>query len=80
MIKYHPRKFKILVAMAQKGFNQKSLSDAADVNPATLSRFLNGKLSISPNSARKISDALDSELEEIFEIEIKESEVESQCH
>lgn len=72
MIKYHPKKIKIFVAMAKKGFNQTDLSETAELNKSTLSLFLNGKRTISPTSARKIADALDSDLEELFEIEIKE--------
>lgn len=77
MIKYHPKKIKILVAMAKKGFNQRVLSEKTGLNPSTVSNFLNGRYSISPKSAVKISEALGSELEELFEFEIKESEVAS---
>lgn len=81
MIKCYPKKIKILTAMAQKGFNQKSLADAAQLNTSTISLFLNGKRNISPTSARKIAEALDSELEELFEFQFQfqESEVNYKC-
>ncbi|MGA3678232.1 helix-turn-helix transcriptional regulator [Lysinibacillus agricola] len=70
MIKYHPKKTSIFIAMAKKGFNQKGLCIEAGVNPSTLSNFLNYKKSISPRSATKIAIALDTEIEELFDIEI----------
>lgn len=60
-----------MVAMAYKGFNQTSLSKVVGLNQSTLSNFLNGKRGISPRSAKKIADALDKDIEDIFEIEIK---------
>ncbi|MEK5100930.1 helix-turn-helix transcriptional regulator [Cytobacillus sp. FSL M8-0252] len=72
MIKYRPKKIKILIAMAEKGFNQKSLSEAAGLNQSTLSNFLNGRYGISTRSAKKIADTLDRELGDLFEIEIRE--------
>lgn len=71
MIKYRPIKNQFLIAMAKKGLNQKMLSSAAGLNPSTISTFLNNKTAISPRSAQKIAEALSSEIEEIFEIELK---------
>ncbi|WP_153464810.1 helix-turn-helix domain-containing protein [Sediminibacillus terrae] len=70
MIKYQPKKIEILIAMAKKGFNQKSLSESAGVNEATLSLFLNGKRTISAPTARNIAEALECELEDLFEFKI----------
>lgn len=74
MIKYHPKKINILVAMARKGFNQKALSEHSGLDPSTLSTFLNGKRDISPTSAKKIAIALDAEIDELFEIQINQKE------
>ncbi len=70
MIKYHLKKTAILVAMARKGLNQSSLSSASGLNASTISNFLNEKHSPSPNSARKIADALNVNIDEIFEIKV----------
>lgn len=77
MFKYRPRKNKILVAMAKKGFNQKTLSETANLNPSTVSIFLNKRRSVSPTSARKIADALDCDINKIFEVEINDNKTES---
>ena len=73
MIKYIPNRVKILVAMAHKGFNQKTLSEKVGLNPSTLSNFFNGRYDISPVSAQKIAKALDSEMNEIFNIQIEDT-------
>lgn len=75
MIKYHPKKVEILVAMAQKGFNQSSLSYETGLNKSTLSLFFNRKRKIAAPTAKKIAEALDKELNEIFEIEVEGQEV-----
>jgi len=73
LIKYYPKKTAILVAMAKNGLNQRSLSSASGLNASTISNFLNEKHSPSPNSARKIADALDVNIDEIFEIRVYKS-------
>lgn len=75
MIKYQPKRFEVLVAMARKGLNQKELSVRSDLNPSTLSTFLNGKRDISPTSARKIADVLDADIKDLFEIHINQKAV-----
>lgn len=76
MIKYHPKKIKILIAMAEKGCNQTDLSKAAGLNTSTISNFLNGKRTISPASASKIAEALEKNINELFEFEINSSKEE----
>ncbi|MGN4127238.1 helix-turn-helix domain-containing protein [Lysinibacillus sphaericus] len=74
MIRYKPKKINILISMAKKGFNQKELSNQSKLDPSTLSTFFNGKRNISPGGAKKIADALDSNVDELFDIEIEQSE------
>lgn len=72
LIKYLPKKTEILVAMAKKGLNQRSLCEKAGINKATLSLFMNGKRTISATTAKKIAETLESEVEELFEFQIDE--------
>lgn len=71
MIKYRSKRMEILVAMAKKGFNQKTLSEASNLNPTTISLLLNNKKTVSGRTAIKIADALETDLEDLFEIEVK---------
>lgn len=72
MIKYRPNKPVFFIAMAKKGFTQKKLSAVSGLNPSTISLFLNNKRLISTNSAKKIADALECDIESLFEIQIQQ--------
>ncbi|GEM01937.1 DNA-binding transcriptional regulator, XRE family [Halolactibacillus halophilus] len=74
VIKYQPKRINILVAMARKGLNQKELGVRAKVNKATISLFLNEKRnrSITPKTANKIAEALECDVLELFDYQIKE--------
>lgn len=71
MIKYYPKQNNFLVAMAKKGFTQRNLSEAAKINQSTLSMFINHRRSISASTALKISEALGTSVDEIFEFKIE---------
>lgn len=77
MIRYKPKKINIFVAMAKKGFNQTLLSETSGLDRSSISNFLNGKRNPSPTSANKIAEALDTDIEELFEIEVSPEEVNS---
>jgi plasmid maintenance system antidote protein VapI len=61
--------------MAKKGFNQKTLSRKSKVHPSTISNFLNERFCISPSTATKLAETLDSKIEDLFEIQINKKEV-----
>lgn len=60
-------------AMFLKGFNLSDLSNKAEVSATYLSQIVNGKKVPSPKLAKKIADALEVEVEDIFEFELKEA-------
>ncbi|EMC0291638.1 MULTISPECIES: helix-turn-helix domain-containing protein [Staphylococcus] len=60
-------------AMFLKGFNLSDLSNKAEISSTYLSQIVNGKKTPSPKLAKKIADALDVDIEDIFEFEIKEA-------
>ncbi|VYU20868.1 helix-turn-helix domain-containing protein [Staphylococcus simulans] len=60
-------------AMFLKGFNLSDLAIKTEVSPTYLSQIVNGKKVPSPKLAKKIANALDVEIEEIFEFEVKEA-------
>lgn len=59
-------------AMFLKGFNLSDLSKETGVGVSYLSSIINSKKIPSPKLAKKIADALDVEIEDIFEFEVKE--------
>lgn len=59
--------------MARKGWNQKRLSEKAMISQAGISKILNHKIPISANNALKIAQALDIEIDDLFEIRFKEA-------
>ena len=59
--------------MARKGWNQKRLSEEALISPAAISKILNHKMPISANNALKISQVLNIEIDDLFEIRLKET-------
>lgn len=79
MIKYKPKKRQIFIAMAQKGFTQKKLSEKASLNSSTISIYLNNKRFITPKSALKIANALGCSIEDLFEFEINRKELVKKC-
>lgn len=60
-------------AMFIKGLNLSDLSRETEVGISYLSQIVNGKKVPSPKLANKIADALDVEIEDIFEFELKEA-------
>ena len=75
MISYTPKKRNIYVQMAKKGLNQKTLSRESKVHPSTISNFMNERYCISPTTATKLAETLDSKIEDLFEIQINHKEV-----
>ncbi|PTI99137.1 helix-turn-helix transcriptional regulator [Staphylococcus simulans] len=59
-------------AMFLKGLNLSELSIKTEVSTTYLSQIVNGKKVPSPKLAKKIANALDVEIEDIFEFELKE--------
>lgn len=59
-------------AMFIKGLNLSDLSRETEVGISYLSQIVNGKKVPSPKLAKKIADALEVEIEDIFEFELKE--------
>lgn len=59
-------------AMFIKGFNLSDLSKETGVGISYLSQIINGKKIPSPKLAKKISDSLNIEIEELFNFEIEE--------
>lgn len=59
-------------AMFIKGFNLSDLSKETGVGISYLSQIINGKKIPSPKLAKKISDSLNIEIEELFNFEIGE--------
>ncbi|MCE5023389.1 helix-turn-helix domain-containing protein [Staphylococcus simulans] len=59
-------------AMFIKGLNLSDLSRETEVGISYLSQIVNGKKVPSPKLAKKIANALDVEIEDIFEFELKE--------
>ncbi|MFH4929629.1 MULTISPECIES: helix-turn-helix transcriptional regulator [unclassified Staphylococcus] len=59
-------------AMFIKGFNLSDLSKETGVGISYLSQIINGKKIPSPKLAKKISDSLNIETEELFNFEIEE--------
>ncbi|PTJ28479.1 helix-turn-helix domain-containing protein [Staphylococcus simulans] len=59
-------------AMFIKGLNLSDLSRETEVGISYLSQIVNGKKVPSPKLAKKIAEALDVEIEDIFEFELKE--------
>lgn len=72
MISYTPKKRNIYVQMAKRGFNQRTLSMKSNIHPSTISNFMNGRYYISPTTATKLAEALGSEIEYLFEIQINQ--------
>lgn len=60
-------------AMFIKGINLSELSRETEVGISYLSQIVNGKKVPSPKLAKKIANALDVEIEDIFEFELKEA-------
>lgn len=60
-------------AMFIKGLNLSDLSRETEVGISYLSQIVNGKKVPSPKLAKKIADALEVEIEDIFEFELKEA-------
>lgn len=60
-------------AMFIKGLNLSDLSRETEVGISYLSQIVNGKKVPSPKLAKKIADALEVEVEDIFEFELKEA-------
>ncbi|QFF98779.1 XRE family transcriptional regulator [Psychrobacillus glaciei] len=77
MISYTPKKINIYVQMAKKGLNQKTLSKKSKVHPSTISNFMNDRYCISPTTATKLAEILESKIEDLFEIQINPKEVSS---
>lgn len=62
MIKYYPKKKEIKIAMAIKGLNKRELSK-------------NGRYNLSSKSSRKIAEALNCKIEDIFEIYVDREKI-----
>ncbi|UXR47201.1 helix-turn-helix transcriptional regulator [Staphylococcus simulans] len=60
-------------AMFLKGLNLSDLAIKTEVSSTYLSQIINGKKVPSPKLAKKIADALDVEIEDIFEFDVKEA-------
>lgn len=58
--------------MYLKGYNLSDLSKATGVGVSYLSQILNNKKVPSPKLAKTISDALNVEIKDLFEFELKE--------
>ena len=58
------------VLIAEKGMNIKSLSDRTGISQSYLSLIVNGKRTPSPVTAKKISEELKKEVNEIFFINV----------
>lgn len=65
------RKFK--EAMFLKGFNLSDLSRETGVGISYLSQIINGKKIPSPKLAKKMTEVLQVEVNELFEFEVKEA-------
>lgn len=64
---------KLKKAMFIKGFSLTDLAKEIGVGVSYLSQIVNGKKKPSPKLAKKIADALEVEVEDIFEFELKEA-------
>lgn len=60
-------------SMFLKGYDLSDLSNLIGVGISYLSQIVNGKKVPSPKLAKKIADALEVEIEDIFEFELKEA-------
>ncbi|KFE41948.1 helix-turn-helix transcriptional regulator [Staphylococcus agnetis] len=68
MFKVYVKRNDLKKAMFIKGLNLSTLAIKAEVSSTYLSQIINGKKTPSPKLAKKIADALDVEIEDVFEI------------
>ncbi|MDR5650022.1 MULTISPECIES: helix-turn-helix domain-containing protein [Staphylococcus] len=58
--------------IAKRGHSLRSFSKSSGISLSYLSAIVNNKATPSPKMAKRISERLDIEIEELFEFEIKE--------
>ncbi|PLR93233.1 helix-turn-helix transcriptional regulator [Bacillus sp. T33-2] len=63
----NPEEFKKLLLV--KGFSQRSLAETIEISPSYFNLILNGERFPSGKVAKKITDALESEFDDIFFID-----------
>ncbi|PTH57677.1 helix-turn-helix domain-containing protein [Staphylococcus agnetis] len=68
MFKVYVKRNDLKKAMFIKGLNLSTLAIKAELSSTYLSQIVNGKKTPSPKLAKKIADALDVEIEDVFEI------------
>lgn len=68
MTVYVLKKETALRAMAKKGYNQRMLSQEANLNPCTVSKIFCRNASLSASSAIKLSKALEIPIQDLFDI------------
>ncbi|UXU66021.1 helix-turn-helix domain-containing protein [Staphylococcus agnetis] len=69
MLNVYVKQNELKKVMFIKGFNMLDLSINAEVSTTYLSQIVNGKKTPSSKIAKKIADALDVEIVDIFEIQ-----------
>lgn len=65
MLKRQP-KYKLLVEIKKKNLNQRKLAQAIDVDPAIISKIVNGHLIPSEKEQVLIAEALNTDVRELF--------------
>lgn len=69
-----PKILEIRAEIARNGFNLKGFAKYSDVSTSYLNMILNGHYKPSPKLAKKMADALNVSIEDLFEVEIKTKE------
>ena len=65
MLKRQP-KYKLLVEIKKKNLNQRKLAQAIDVDPAVISKIVNGSFIPSEKEQVLIAEALNADVQELF--------------